>query len=376
LYDPKEGSGTYTIAPRGFVYQNSDQGCDGQNDFFDFVAVWRVGQDLEVFQYVADYQADENNQNNVGAMRELTPVTTITNASLVAGDYDRIKFEFENEDVKLQVRNASGTWINVINSASGTGADQLFKPIGLTTQALYPKIFIKNQNDNVEVTTYDGINNAGNVFNFYENKYFGLPTTGEANKVLFNCDTNDAFKLDADGDFDPTYTRLKLNASNGQNYKYVLIFAEDLSYNTILDGYLHTSLRKALGFKNNVNTQTDVQDAASTPNNIIIKSQETPKELGSGSLFVRVNNLPFNSLNGATESISQMLYACPRFDTNGNTTGGLYYEPAERTYLALNNPSEYVLSDISVDIVDINERVADDLEGNTIVTLHIRQAKK
>jgi hypothetical protein len=378
LYDPKEGSGTYTLNPRGFVHQNSDDGCEDEDDFFDFVAVWEPGSDLKVFHYVADYDADgRNSQINVGSMKELTaPITTITNASLAAGFYDRVKFEFENEDVKLQVRQTSGgAWVNVINSVSGTAADQLFKPTGLTTQALYPKIYIQDMNDSVTVTSYDGINDTGNVFNFYSNKLFGLPTTAEANKVLFKCDTNDAFQLDEDGEFDITYTRLRLNASSGQANKYVLIFSQDTSYNTILDGYLHKNLSKALGFKNNINKQSDIKDAASTDNNIIIKSQQTPKELGAGSLFVRVNNLPFNSLNGATESISQMLYACPRFDTNGNTTGGLYYEPAERTYLALNNPSEYVLSDISIDIVDINERVADDLEGNTIVTLHIRAPK-
>jgi hypothetical protein len=377
LYDPKEGDGTYTLNPKGFVWQNSDAGCDDVDDFYDFVAVWNVGSNLEVFQYIADYDAESSTPDNVGSMVKLTsPVTTITNASLVAGFYDRVKFEFENEIVKLQVREqASTNWVNVINSASGSGPNQLFKPTGLTTQALYPKIYIANKDDNVVVTTYDGINNAGNVFNFYENKLFGLPTSGEANKVLFNCDTNDAFQLDVDGDYDPTYTRLGINASNGQDYKYVFIFAEDTTYNTILDGYLHKNLRDALGFKNNVNKQSVIQDGTSTPIEVVIKSQETPKELGAGSLFIRVNNLPFNSLNGATESISQILYACPRFDTNGNTVGGLYYEPAERTYLALNNTSDYVLSDISVDIVDINERVADDLDGNTIVTLHIRQAK-
>jgi len=183
------------------------------------------------------------------------------------------------------------------------------------------------------------------------------------------------YKKLTNGTYNPTYTRLQLNASSGQDNKYVLIFADNPIYNTIIDDYLHKNLKDAIGFKNNINTQTDVEDASSTDNNVIIKSQVTPKELGAGSLFVRVNNLPFNSLNGATESISQILYACPRFDNNGNTTGGLYYEPAERTYLALNNTSDYVLSDISVDIVDINERVADDLDGNTIVTLHIRQAK-
>ena len=377
LYDPKEGNGTYTLNPKGFVYQNSDAGCDEEDDFFDFVAVWETGDDLKVFQYVADYEADSSTIDNVGSMVELTnPLVTITNASLVAGFYDRVKFEVENEIVKLQVREqASTNWVDVITSTGAFVANQFFKPIGLTTQALYPKIYIQDEDDNVEVTTYDGINNAGNVFNFYENKLFGLPTSAEADKVVFYCDTNKAFQLEEDSDYNPTYTRLGLNASDGQDYKYVFIFVEDDTYDTILDGYLHKNLKDAIGFKNNVNKQTDIQDVTSTPIEVVIKSQETPKELGAGSLFIRVNNLPFNSLNGATESISQILYACPRFDTNGNTVGGLYYEPAERTYLALNNTSEYVLSDISVDVVDINERVADDLDGNTIVTLHIRQAK-
>lgn len=371
LYNPLGESGTYTISAPFFDSSYSSPNLDGETDFFDFVASWKVGEPLRAFHYINDAFTNE------GGMTELTPVTTITNASLVAGFYDLVKFEVDNEDVKLQVREqATSNWVNVINSASATGADRLFKPTGLTTQALYPKIYIENQGDNIEVVTYDGLDNAGNVFNFYENKLFGTLDPLDATQIVDSCDNNKAFKKLTNGTYNPTYTRLGLNASSGQDNKYVFIFADNPIYNTILDGYLHKNLKDALGFKVNVNTQTGIpEDASSTDNNVIIKSQQTPKELGAGSLFVRVNNLPFNSLNGATESISQILYACPRFDTNGNTVGSLYYEPAERTYLALNNTSDYVLSDISVDVVDINERVANDLDGNTIVTLHIRQAK-
>lgn len=371
LYDPQENAGTYTIGAYNFDHFLSDPGIDGEDDFFDYVAVWDPGSDLKVFHYIMD----PFNVNS-GAMAAITPFTTITNASLVAGFYDRVKFEFINEKINLQMRQTSGSaWVNVVNSVSATGADKLFKPTGLTTQALYPKIYIENATDNVEIDIWDGLVNTGNVFNFYENKLFGTVDSGNALEVVEFCDTNKVFRKLANGTYNPTYTRLGVNASSGQDYKYVFIFAENPIYDTILDnGYLHKNLRGPIGFKTNINTQTGIP-ATGTPVDVIIVSQSVPKELGAGSLFIRVNNLPFNSLNGATESISQMLYACPRFDTNGNTTGGLYYEPSERVYVSLNNPDQYVLSDLSIDIVDINERVADDLEGNTIVTLHIRQGQ-
>ena len=369
LYNPLGEDGTYTIGAYNFNHSLSDPSIDGEDDFFDYVAVWEVGSDLKVFHYI------NSPFSNNGGMAGITPVTTITNASLVAGFYDRVKFQFVNEEITLQMRETvSKAWVNVVNSASATGADKLFKPTGLTTQALYPKIYIENQNDSVEIDTWDGLVNTGNVFNFYENKLFGTEDTGDALEVVQECDNNKVFRKLANGTYNPTYTRLGVNASSGQDYKYVFIFEENPIYDTILNGYLHKNLRDVLGFKANINTQTGIP-ATGTPLDVIIASQAVPKELGAGSLFVRVNNLPFNSLNGATESISQMLYACPRFDTNGNTVGGLYYEPSERVYVSLNNPDQYVLSDLSIDIVDINERVADDLDGNTIVTLHIREGK-
>jgi len=369
LYDPQSGNGTYTLNPRGFSPVNSDEGADGEDDFFDFVVSWTPGTDMKILHYICD-------EGNQGSMVQLSPKTPITNASLVAGAYDRIIFKFVNETITLSVRaSAGGSLTEVIGQGTATGANKLFKPTGLTTQALYPKIFIKNKNDKVKIEEYDGINSVDNPFNFYENKLFGLPDSEQAGELVRECDFNKVFSLNEDAEFNPTYTRVGLNASDGQDYKYVLIFAENSIYDTILSGYLHKNLASSLGFKANVNKQSVISDASSTLLKTVLKSVQAPKQLGTGSLFIRVNNLPFNSLNGATEGISQILYACPRFDTNGNTTGGLYYEPAERVYVKLNNPDGYILSDISIDLVDINERIAEDLEGNTIVVLHIREGK-
>ena len=103
-------------------------------------------------------------------------------------------------------------------------------------------------------------------------------------------------------------------------------------------------------------------------------SQQPPKALAAGQLFIRVSSLAHTSFNGNQRSISKILYGLPRWDARGNTTGSLYYEPHERVYLDLNyNENNQILNDLSVQLVNINEEVAKDLKGNTCVIFHIRQ---
>ena len=57
----------------------------------------------------------------------------------------------------------------------------------------------------------------------------------------------------------------------------------------------------------------------------------------------------------------------------GNDHGALYYEPNERVYVDCNNPEPLMITDISVDLVDVNEVLAEGLVGNTQIVFHIRQ---
>ena len=73
---------------------------------------------------------------------------------------------------------------------------------------------------------------------------------------------------------------------------------------------------------------------------------------------------------------SQILYALPRFDNGGNEVGtGLFFEPHERIYVKLNNTTELVVTDLSVDVVNENETLARGLVGKTVVTFHIRKSR-
>ena len=376
LYIPDKdgaGGGLYANQPHG--YQGNNNNVEVHLDtFYDFGVSWNPGETLKVFHYVADQPPLD--PTNIGSLTQLDPLTVPTNASLAAGYYSAIEFNFVNEEISLKILHKDGTGpTNLVDLAVSGAANKLFKPTGLTTQALYPKIYIHKSGDSLTINKWNGISNTGNVFDFYANKTFGLgaENSGLGGRIVFDCDSNKVFQVNDVGDYHPTYTRQVLNASDGQANHHVTIFAENNRYDTILEGYLHTNLAPFLGFSKTIVAESD--NPAVAANIYILKSAKAVDKFGTGSMFIRVNNLPFNSLNGATESISQILYACPRFDQKGNQEGPLYYEPNERTYVALKNSSEYILSDISVDIVDVNERVATDLDGFTVVILHIREAK-
>jgi len=70
---------------------------------------------------------------------------------------------------------------------------------------------------------------------------------------------------------------------------------------------------------------------------------------------------------------SKIVAHLPRFDVSGNDTGGLYFEPSEKTYIDLNNPTDVYLNSFDVDYCYENEQLCKALVGKTITVFHIRQ---
>lgn len=93
------------------------------------------------------------------------------------------------------------------------------------------------------------------------------------------------------------------------------------------------------------------------------------------SAFVRINDLPIQSFNGAKQSRSNIVYHIPRFTNDGTQFGELYFAVPEKTYIKMNNTDKITLNQMKVDIIDRNERIVEDLQGGTIVVVHIRPSK-
>ena len=86
--------------------------------------------------------------------------------------------------------------------------------------------------------------------------------------------------------------------------------------------------------------------------------------------------MTFDSTTFAIGQKSKILYHLPSFSNNGESTGSLYFEPTSvPVYMDLHNTTDVYLTSVEIDIVKIDESLATDLAGRTVVVLHVRQKK-
>ena len=107
----------------------------------------------------------------------------------------------------------------------------------------------------------------------------------------------------------------------------------------------------------------------------IVQSTNVPG-ITRNTCFVKCSSLTHQSYNFAKELPSKILWHIPKYDNQGNATGALFFENPSPVYLDLKNPAPLVINDLHIEIVDKNELHAKDLTGTTIVTLHIRDARR
>jgi len=367
-----------------------EEGAANPPFFWDVAFNWAPGEDGQVIHYINDGEEDDTK----GLMNTVTLVTTPTNASLTAKFWEAVVFEISGEkvDVKLK-QTGKEVYDTLVSSASGAFGARV-KPLGQTCNQLYPKIAIHNNDETNPGTAWLNTWNGHAVDGYYDNNYWGYTQgIGEiekdiATEVYFNCAENiDLSSVYADGKksdgiTDYTY-KGELSSHAGIDNKWVLMTgdfeAHEFDYfnfgiqkRTLTD---EGRLQGILGFQKSEMTQTEFGASASHGADISFDSEILPSFVPTSSLFVRLKNQALNSYNANKQSISNIIYSCPRFDAQGNTGGLLFFEPSERVYVKMNNPTELIVNSLEIDIVDVNEQIVDSLIGNTLVVLHIRKSK-
>jgi len=370
-------------------YDTGGGADDAPPFFWDVAFNWKPGQDGQVVHFINDGEEDDTR----GLMDTVTLQKTPTNASLQAKYWDRVIFEVTGEkiDVKLG-RTGSASTDTLVSSASTTFGDRV-KPIGMTCNQLYPKIAIHNNDDTNPGTAWLSTYNGHSPVAYYDNNYFGYTVsligdvpmgifTTTANNIDFSSVYADGKK--SDGSTDYVY-KGELSGHKGIDNKWVFLsgdyeetYAEDNEYfnshQQITSLEDDGRLQDILGF-DAIMTQTDFGVSANSGADISFSSPNEPSFIPTTSMFVRLKNMAINTFNANKQSISNIIYSCPKFDAQGNTGGLLFYEPAERVYVKLNNVDKQVVNSLDVDIVDVNEKVIDSLVGNTLAVLHFRKSK-
>ena len=364
-----------------------DEGGDDTPPFFWDVAFnWKPGEDGQVIHYINDNEEDDT----IGLIDTVTLQTTPTNASLQAKYWEAVVFELEGEKMSIKLKQTGKAVYDTLVSSASTTFGERVKPFGMTCNQLYPKIAI-HQNDPTNpgtawLTTYNGHSDLA----YYENNYFGYTTfinddvpTSVFTDTSKNIDLSSVYGegKKSDGSTDYVY-KGELTGNKGINNKWVFLTGDfeeqDLLYFNNDDQVESLKddgrLQNILGF-NAIMTQTDFAVSVDDGADITFTSINEPSFIPTTSMFVRVKNMAINTFNANKQSISNIIYSCPKFDAQGNTGGLLFYEPAERVYVKLNNVDKQVVNTLDIDIVDVNEKVIDSLVGNTLCVLHFRKAK-
>ena len=354
------------------------------------ICVARVGTELRVYQACInnDYaepashvRAGRRGANDLlmkeveywGAfnMNFATPATATT--------YSKIKFILQNEEWEIFVYDGMG-WTRLadftVNKGGGGGKKNVIYANNQCKWAVYPTMSLSNQiGGTLEVESYQHYTDYP-LFSDEYSKYWdywmslqhkGLTRWGQLLESQFWNDFYDETSgLAGDG----LLTPLKLNAGGGMDaYENILITAPSIEYDRELTGSANSS--QILGMWGRSVARPLAADIANLV--ISLTSSETPDLKSGTSLFIRLNNFTQMSVNARKGTISKILAHLPRFDNAGNEAGALYYEPHEKTYIALNNTEELTINSFDLDIVYDDERLCTAVSGKTIICLHLRQ---
>tara|TARA_R100000329_G_scaffold107632_2_gene88325 strand:- start:199 stop:2184 length:1986 start_codon:yes stop_codon:yes gene_type:complete len=332
------------------------------------------------------------------------PFTSRINASEIADkDLDTIRFILNGDKMKLAIGESGGSFYDLVDPDNASLNDKKrgrFKPINNNTEALYPKLVWAGEDRDtdcdIEVAKLQVFVNDNFVYpNFHQEgsfsrgsdfatRYGANPAPRAAGHKNLGLITDQRPATNAANVDTSTFTYVTnaVSASGTIDYKHVIVQGKESAPDMSLEsGTTYTlaqqaaaTMNGALGYGKNVAVLEQSEFGAYTDGKAVFTPKEPPLKLEK-SLYVRLNNLPFTSFNGTTNSISKIIYSIPPYDVSGNDRGVVYHEPHEKTYIKLNNPDKLVLNELDTDIVTRRERITEDLEGSTSVTYHIRQSK-
>ena len=316
-----------------------------------------------------------------------------------------ITFNVRNEKVII---SASGKVIVEAIRTSASFKDQIPKPVNQNCWKMYPTVGLWETGDSVDIATYRCRTNT----TMYDNKL----ANNWSFKSTIHADMNDVFEeavdddtglyvvntpwrgagnwpksldfrdimkslVDYEDEFNPPHTsdatrqRLGLNASTMAQYEPLLIVGKSERYTQDLVQEWTPNSMNVLGFS--PFAVAPIEDSV-TPagGQASFTSTTRPSMTSENSTFIRVPTLNHKTLNFGTGNPSKILFQVPRFDNSGAETGALFFQNPDKTYIDLNNPADFTITDLDVHFVRKDETFAKDLTGSSEVVFHIRRKSK
>ena len=352
--------------------------------FYD-ICIARVGENLKVFQAATLTNVTGNGQPTDLTMREViyhgypgsvAPFDKAVPFAIgTSTDYTKVKFTLSNEHIRIDLWNNSTSKYQLLvdniatSAAGGTNKLNLTRPRTASQWNMYPTMHARGTGASL---TLDSIEH-----------YTAQPEYDPLTYTKYNwwghLDVNGLSRWASEIDVRPwndASSAVKLVpkvvgiAKEMADYVFSIVMMPSDIYGRQITQGLNTSRiygfdNQAVGFPISTNITGLTQ---------FFVSNNVPEIVSTSSLFVRLNNFTQQSINARQGTVSKIIAHLPRFDNAGNETGGLFFQPGERTYVALNNPDTLVVNSFDVDYVYDNETLCKAISGKSITVFHIRKA--
>ena len=377
------GGGDFAHLPTYFDFSRtsgtivSGRFARGQYRYADF-CVCRVAGKLRVFQSGTDSRAAGTNFGANGTYMNEIIYYGGHNAQYPAladaDDIENVKFTLNNELMKIEVYDGNDKKYYILADyttlkAAGATKNEHLNAVNATEWAMYPVCAASGGQAGGKAIELDKILHYPNYPIYTDNLYGEYDWWGWSQE---NNQTPLCLALEKrpwnDANFVQVITPQGIDSKGMDNYSSVFITVKSVAYG---DSTNECSSSRLLGFEGQGVSIPVATSKLITTN----KSASVPKLISNISLFIRLNNFTQNSVNARQGTTSKIVAHLPRFDNSGNETGGLYFEPHEKTYLALGNTDEILINSFDVDFVYENETLCTALTAKTVVCFHIRQKK-
>lgn len=359
----------------------------GDGGMFYDICIARVGDTLRVFQ------AQTTTTTGGGArprdtllMREIIYYGAAfgvapfnkddTPLDITASDFTKVKFTLNNEHIRIDLFDKSkGTYQllidNIATKAAGGSKVNLTLPRTASQWNMYPTMSARAVGTvlKLEGVSHYTVQPEYNPATYTSYNWWGHLEAGGLTRWASEIDVRPWNDFSSAVELVPKL----VGAARGEmaDYNFTIVMMPSDIYGRQITQGLNTA--QIFGFENQsvafpiaANIDGEVQ---------FFVSNNVPDIVSTSSLFVRLNNFTQESINARQGTVSKIIAHLPRFDNAGNETGGLFFQPGEKTYVALNNPETIYINSFDVDYVYDNETLCKAITGKSITVFHIRRSR-
>ena len=295
---------------------------------------------------------------------------SIYNLNTNSSNYHKVKYTLSGQRVKIQLINNLGAAVTLIDYDSTANKTHNLPPICQPKWQLHPVLAVESSSTffghNLTVENYVPCADLTD-FDITTDSWNFSSSFDYIEQLGYEIETREWNNYNNDSNALTTYAGIGSGDNPVIELSDIIITKPD----TVYVPSHSANTEDILGFKNRSPmkffTYADASTIVRDFNSVSVPSMLSPK-----SLFVRLGGMTQYVMNAHNGNRSSIIAHLPKRDESGVEIGSLFYEPRERVYIDLGNPSPMPINTFDLSISYVNEQLATIVTGQSIICLLFR----